>query len=178
MKKTILLLCVSAMSFQQAQAFNGSDVIRVFAGLMDGIIHKDNLNYLLGCMSGTDALVNDVLNAVKHFKEGGTIGIGEGIMDIGQFLKDLPPTCSNCGGIPEDFAKLGQFFAIFGNPKLLSERLTYNLFWYWAEINGDIQTAIKDWDSGDYYGFGDKVGEALAMAIGDHSTMAHEHTFM
>lgn len=86
-KKTVLVvLSVAMINLQQAQAFSGSDVIRVFAGLMDGIIHKDNLDYLMGCMSGTDNLVSDVENAVTHFKQGGTIGIGEGVMDIGKFL--------------------------------------------------------------------------------------------
>ena len=176
LKKTVLLLCVSAMSFQQAHAFDGLDVIRVFAGLMDGILHKDNLDYLLGCMSGTQNLVVDIENAVEHFQKGGAIGIGEGIMDIGQFLKDLPPTCYNCGGIPEDFAKLGDFFAIFGNPSLLASRISYNLLWYYTEINTDIQAALANWNKADYFGFGDKLGEALALAIGDHS--ARVPTFM
>ena len=48
-----------------AQAFNGVDVIKVFAGIMDGILHKDNLNYLLGCMTGTDALVVDVQTVAR-----------------------------------------------------------------------------------------------------------------
>ena len=168
-KKTLLLVCVAAMSIEQASAFNGSDVIRVFAGLMDGIIHKNNLNYLLGCMSGTDSLVSDIQNAVAHFKQGGTIGIGQGIMDIGKFIQDLPPTCYNCGGIPDDFKKFGQFFAIFGNPKLLSERISYNLLWHFSEINGDIKTALADWDKGLYFEFGDKIGEALVRAIGDEA---------
>ena len=86
-KKTIFAAGIALMSFQQpVNAFNGGDVIRVFAGMMDGILHKDNLNYLLGCMSGTDALVGDIESAVVHFKAGGTIGIGQGIMDNGKFL--------------------------------------------------------------------------------------------
>ncbi len=97
------------------------------------------------------------------------MGIGKGIMDIGKFLQDLPPTCYNCGGIPEDFHKLGQFFAIFGNPTLLMQRISYNLLWYYSEINADISQALQDWDQADYFGFGDKIGEALALAIGDHS---------
>ena len=137
---------------------------------MDGILHKDNLDYLLGCMSGTDSLVVDIENAVTHFKEGGTMGIGRGIMDIGKFLQDLPPTCYNCGGIPEDFQKLGQFFAIFGNPTLLMQRISYNLLWYYSDINGAIQQSIVDWDAALYYEFGKDVGKALVFAIGDHST--------
>ena len=85
-KKTIFTAAIAAMSFNQAQAFNGLDVVRVFAGVMDGILHTDNLPYLLGCMNGTDSMVNDIENMVAHFKKGGAIGIGEGIMDIGLFL--------------------------------------------------------------------------------------------
>ncbi len=87
-KKTLLAVGIALMSLtaQPVAAFNGMDVVRVFAGLMDGIIHKDNLDYLMGCMTGTDSMVADIENAVTHFKQGGTIGIGEGIMDIGKFL--------------------------------------------------------------------------------------------
>jgi hypothetical protein len=171
-KKTLIAVGIALMSLtaQPVAAFNGMDVVRVFAGLMDGIIHKDNLDYLMGCMTGTDSMVADIENAVTHFKQGGTIGIGEGIMDIGKFLQDLPPACYNCGGIPDDFAKLGQFFSIFGNPSLLSQRLAYNLLWYYSQINADVQTAIKDWDSGDYFNFGEEIGEALVLALGDHSS--------
>ena len=87
MTKSLLAIFVMAMlTCQQVQAFGATDVIKVFAGLMNGILHKDNLDYLLHCMSGTDALVEDVVLMVKHFKEGGATGIGEGIMDIGKFL--------------------------------------------------------------------------------------------
>ena len=175
--KTLTVLFVaSIMTVTQVNAFSGGDVIRVFAGLMDGILHKDNLTYLLGCMSGTDALVVDIENAVTHFKQGGTMGIGQGIMDIGKFLQDLPPTCYNCGGIPEDFKALGDFFSIFGNPSLLAQRISYNLLWYYSEINGDIQEALADWDKGLYFEFGFNIGEALVRAIGDEAAYV-ERTF-
>ncbi len=156
--------------------FGPMDVVYVFAGIMDGILHTDRLDYLLGCMNGTDALVVDVENAVQHFKEGGNIGIGQGIMAIGKFIQDLPPTVYYCGGIPDDFNKLGQFFSIFGNPSLLSQRITYNLLWYYSSINGAIQEAIKDWDQGLYYEFGEEIGDALVLALGDHSTFISQPT--
>ena len=137
---------------------------------MDGILHTDNENYLLGCMSGTDALVVDIENAVTHFKQGGTIGIGEGIMDIGKFLQDLPPTCYNCGGIPDDFTRLGNFFSIFGNPTLLAQRISYNLLWYYSDIMTDVNAALTFYSQGQYFNFGDKIGEALVLAVGDHSS--------
>ena len=178
-KKTLFAVGIAVMTLcTPTAAFNGSDVIKVFAGLMDGIIHKDNLDYLMGCMSGTDALVQDVENMVTHFKQGGTTGIGEGIMDVGLFLQHLPPTCYNCGAIPDDFKKLGDFFAIFGTPSLLAQRISYNLLWYYSDIKTDIDTAITDWDTSLYFEFGEKVGEALVLAIGDHSTSEPTPAFL
>ena len=169
-KKTIFTAAIAAMSVNQAVAFDGVDVIRVFAGVMDGILHTDNLNYLLGCMNGTDALVGDVEDMVTHFKKGGSIGIGEGIMDIGKFLQDLPPTVYYCGGIPDDFTRLGNFFSIFGNPTLLAQRISYNLLWYYTDINANISDALKHWDAAEYYAFGKSLGNALVLALGDHSS--------
>ena len=117
-------------------------------------------------MTGTDSLVVDMEQAVEHFKAGGAVNIGEGIMAIGKFIQDLPPTVYNCGGIPDDFKKLGDFFSIFGNPSLLAQTISYNLLWNYSAINADIQAAIQAWDSGRYFDFGDQIGEALVLAIG------------
>ena len=161
-------------NLQGNATFGPLDVVNVFAGIMDGILHTDHLDYLLSCMNGTEALVTDVENMVTHFKEGGPVGIAHGIMDIGKFLQDLPPTVYYCGGIPDDFNKLGNFFSIFGDPAALSSRITYNLLWYYGDINGAIQAAIRNWDNGLYYNFGKELGNALVFAIGDHSKFTTE----
>ena len=96
-KRTVLALTLAAASLnaqeiikadylQGNSTFGPLDVVRVFAGVMDGILHTDHLDYLLSCMNGTEALVTDVENMVTHFKEGGSVGIAHGIMDIGKFL--------------------------------------------------------------------------------------------
>ena len=182
-KRTVLALTIAAATMNaqeiiQEDAIQGNstfgplDVVGVFAGIMDGILHTDRLDYLLSCMNGTESLVTDVENMVIHFKEGGAIGIGQGIMDIGKFLQDLPPTVYYCGSIPEDLSKLAKFISIFGDPAALSERITYNLLWYYSDINGSIQAAIKNWDNGLYYDFGKELGNALVQAIGDHSAIS------
>ena len=184
-KRTVLALTLAAAAINAQEitpiengalqgnlTFGPLDVVRVFAGIMDGILHTDHLDYLLTCMNGTESLVGDVESMVTDFKQGNSVGIAHGIMDIGKFLQDLPPTVYYCGGIPDDFTKLGKFFSIFGDASALSQRITYNLLWYYAGINGAIQTALKDWDIGLYYEFGKQLGNALVLAIGDHSTFS------
>jgi hypothetical protein len=171
-KKTILTVLGTALCLQSATAsnFTASDVIEVFAGVMNGIVHEDHLDYLLGCMNGTEALVTDMEDAVADFEEGTFWSITAGILDLKQFIADIPPTLSNCGGIPDDFAKLGNFFSIFGNTTLLTERVTYNMLWYYSDIETDLGQALTYWNQADYFDFGDKVGDALVLAVGDHSS--------
>ena len=98
-KRTVLAITLAAAALNAQEitpikidalqgnaTFGPLDVVRVFAGVMDGILHTDHLDYLLSCMNGTESLVTDVENMVTHFKEGGSVGIAHGIMDIGKFL--------------------------------------------------------------------------------------------
>ena len=172
-KKTILALlgAVALCSHQTtAQNFTAGDVIEMFAGVMNGIVHEDHLNYLLGCMNGTEAIVTDVEDAVQEFSQGTFWSITEGILDIKQLIVDIPFTITNCGDIPQDFEKLGNFFSIFGNMTLLTQRVTYNLIWYYSDIMMDVNAALAFYGNEDYFNFGDKLGDALVLACGDHSS--------
>ena len=46
MQKSLLVIALAFLCFSSVQAVTGSDIIAVFAGLMNGIIHKDELAYL------------------------------------------------------------------------------------------------------------------------------------
>ena len=170
-KKTLLFTVLGAAFTTQiaAQNITAGDVIEIFAGVMNGIVHEDHLDYLMGCMSGTEGLVGDIENAVADFEEGTFWSISAGILDIKQFIEDIPQTITNCSGIPDDFQKLGDFFSIFGNFTLLTQRVTYNLLWYYSDIMTDLNQAVTYWNQADYFDFGDKVGDALVLACGDHS---------
>ncbi len=163
--KTFAVLAIAVLCFQSVQAFNATDAIAVVAGVMNGILHKDNYQYLLGCMNGTEALVVDIEDAVRDFEKGGYMGIGEGIMDIGKFIEDLPPTVYYCDGIPDDFKRLGEFFSIFGNFTLLTDTVSHNMIWHYKEIKGDINLAVQDFHDEKYFDCGDEIGEALVVAL-------------
>ena len=144
----------------------------MFAGVMNGIVHEDHLNYLLGCMNGTEKIVTDVEDAVHEFSQGTFWSVTAGILDLKMLIVDIPLTITNCGDIPQDFTKLFNFFTIFGNMTLLTQRVTYNMIWYYSDIMVDVNAAIAFYVAEDFYNFGDKVGDALVLACGDHSSEA------
>ncbi len=72
MQKTFVLLALTAVA--AVNAISGTDVVYIVGGLMEGIIHKDDLAELEKCMTGTEGLATDIENCVTHFEEGTTAG--------------------------------------------------------------------------------------------------------
>jgi hypothetical protein len=147
-----------------------TDTINLMSGVMNGIIHEDHIEYFLGCVNASENMVGDIENMVLHFSCPTFWGITEGLMDIKHFvLDDLPSAIVNCGDIPQDFKKLDEFFSIFGNTTLLTQRVTYNFLWYYSQIIGHFNQAGTYWDQGEFFNCGTMLGETLVDTVGDHS---------
>ena len=157
-------MCLAALCIHSTVALTGGDVVTIVAGIMDGVIHKDDLAELQTCMTGADSLTDEFESAVADFEAGGIQGITQGIMEVAQIFNDLPQDLGNCVSISDDLSKLGDQLKIFLQPTLLIKTVSYNLVWHYSEINGDIQTALTDYNSMDYFGFGEQLGEALVLA--------------
>ena len=146
------------------------DTFHFLAGVFEGIVKADHVNETLGCINGTESLVGDIETMIGDFMLPTFWNILDGINEIKKFIfVDLPRTVENCGDIPEDFQRLGQFFSVFGNTTLLEERLTNNLLWYYSDIMTDVDAGLNFYSQCQYLNFGEKIGEALVLAVGDHS---------
>ena len=166
----LLAATPSAYASWDAKNITIDDTIHLLAGVMNGIIHEDHIDYMLGCVNGTEAMVGDIESMVSDFGSGTFWGITDGLLDIKRFVtQDLPIAIVDCGDIPDDFTKLDQFFSIFSNSTLLSQRVTYNFLWYYSQIMTNFNAAEAAWNAGLYFECGTKLGDALVDAVGDHS---------
>lgn len=161
LKAAVLALCGTG-----ALAFSGNDAVQVVAGLMDGVIQKDDLNQLQTCLTNADQLTTQIQQVVSDFEKGGMSGIMAGITILGQIITALPQDLHNCENIQGDLTKLEQWASIFAHPETLAERVAENMFEHFSEIMGDVNTAMADWNKADYFNFGDQVGTALIAATG------------
>ena len=75
MKSTFALAALAAST--SAIDFNGS--IQFVAGLMDGLIGKNDLPELQQCMQDDQALVNDINTAIADFEQGSVQSIIAGV---------------------------------------------------------------------------------------------------
>lgn len=142
MLKSLTVLFFASMAVHTTYALSGTDVIKITAGLIDGVVHKDDLNVLLNCFQGADSLTGDFEAMVNDFKLGGISGISNGIQVMATIIQELPNDLQTCSSIEDDLTKMGQWAEIFLHPVDLMKRVSYNLLWNFSEINGDIQTAL------------------------------------
>ncbi|CDW82544.1 UNKNOWN [Stylonychia lemnae] len=161
--KSLTLLLVATIA-TQTYALTGSQVIEIVAGMMDGVIHKDDLAELQACMQGADQLTDEFDTAVSDFEQGGITGYTSAIEVVAQIINQLPQDLNQCTSIDGDLSKLGDWAKIFLQPTVLLERVSYNLLVHFSEINGDIQTALTDYKSQQFFNFGEVMGEALVLA--------------
>jgi hypothetical protein len=170
---TAAILLTSGVQAWTPRNLTIDDTIHLMAGVMNGIVHEDHINYFLTCVNGTENMVTDIEDMVYHFSWPTFWGITEGLNDIKRFvLEDLPSAIVNCGEVPRDFIKLDEFFSVFSNTTLLSQRVSYNFLWYYSQIMSHFNEAGTQWDQGQFFNCGTMLGEALVDAVGDHSQSA------
>jgi hypothetical protein len=54
--------------------------------------------------------------------------------------------------------------AVFANPLIFLEKVGFNIFWHFRDITTDISKAKADWDTENFFEFGEFVGQIIAMA--------------
>ena len=164
MFKSLTVLFFASLAVHSTIALTGQDVIKITAGMIEGVVHKDDLNVLQNCFQDADSLTGDFQQMVTDFKTGGVSGLSNGIQVMAKILQELPNDLQTCQSIEDDLTKMGQWAEIFVHPVALMKRVSYNLLWHFSEINGDIQLALQDWDANKFYEFGEQVGETLVFA--------------
>ena len=168
-KVSVLLTVLATVS---AQNITENDVISLVAGMMNGIVHQDHLDYMLGCMTGTEGMAADIENALAEFSHGDVYSIAEGLLDFYDMISLIPAAAHNCGSIPDDINKMMNFFSVFNNATLLYQRLEYNLLWNYSDIMAHATQAMTDYANADFFDLGDNLGDALVLAVGDNEVPA------
>ena len=100
--------------------------------------------------------------------------IGEAFKFFGDVAVKIPGTiaeCESCAGIIQDFKNMA---TIFANPIFFLEKVGFNIFWHFRDITNDISKAKDDWNSENFFEFGEFVGKVIAMAT--HRRLAGRFT--
>ena len=174
----LIFACVSAETFNldftpevtideaDILKFGVTDVPKFVAGMVMGIIHKNDMSEIEKCFAGSTDLTNAIIQAVKDFSSGGMTGILAGLKDIGVIVMLMPDAFSHCTNISDDLTKLKKWAAIFTHPADLASTIAKNLLFHFSEITKAVSAGVKDFKAQQYFDSGNDFGTALTLAIG------------
>ena len=117
---------------------DAAGVEEFIAGLISGLVKKDDLPEIQKCLANSESLEVEITNALSDMAKGDLQDVIKGVQELGQILKELPTDLKDCESIEEDILKIEAWGQIFLNPVTLMATLTKNLLANWSAIYADI----------------------------------------
>ncbi len=164
MFKTLFTVTIAALA-STSYTFGVDDTIATLAGFMSAVVHKDHLNEMLTCATDAELLTGDVEALIADVESLTFSGIFKAIETTGKIFGEAPFVLRECENLQDDLKTLGEQAKIFLNIGELTERITKNYVWHYGELMTDIANAKADAAAGQYYNFGEQIGEAVMVAL-------------
>ena len=136
------------------------------SGLLKGAIDAEIVaGSITGCIKDASIIAGDAKGAYTDFKKKDFKDIVAGIEYIGDALMAVRNLQADCHNFFADFDKLEEMSAIIANPADLVYEVDKHLIFNGVEIKDDIYAGVDLYSKNDVYGFGEKVGDALAKLV-------------
>lgn len=164
MNKLFTLVLVSTLAIS-TYALQAPEAIAVLAGFMTAIVQKDSLKEIQTCAVDGDLLVTDVESLITDVESFSFSGFYKAIETTGKIYGEAPFILRECENLQDDLKTIETQAAIFTNLGQLTERITKNYVWHYTEIMTAINTANTDAAAGNYFGFGENIGDAVFIAL-------------
>ena len=146
------------MSIEGAELFT--------AGLIEGLIGKDDLPEIQKCLKNTEALEQEITNAISDLSKGDLGDIIKAVQEIGQIVRELPADLDDCQNIQGDVTKITTWAKQFANPVTLVTKLTQNLLANWKTIQTDVTKTSTDYTAEQYEACGEDVADIVVLSLG------------
>ena len=165
-KLLVTLGIVALTTTTQAATVTSLNAVSFIAGLMDGVIHKDNLQELQQCLTNVEHVALEVEEIYAAFTSLSLLGIAKAIEDLEDIATYIAVEGQQCESIIPDVDRFRKWAAIFTTPGELMTRLAMNVPAHFNEILVDVQEANIDYEKGDFFECGENLGEAMVLAVG------------
>jgi len=124
-------------------------------------------------MTDAETVMTDVEMSVADFRKGGLSNIVSGLKDIGDILEGIQKDMSDCANIKADWGKMTGMIASFKSPWSFAYHVGKDLVVNGKDIYYEIDTAIADYDQGQWEPFGYQIGTAAAkLLVGEEEKKA------
>ena len=136
------------------------------AGLMLGLIKKNDLPEIQKCLQNSSSLEVEITNAVSDISKGDIPDIIKGVQEIGQIVKELPTDLADCKNLTADIQKIEAWATIFSDPKKLLPTLAENVIHNFGQISSDVSKVSTDFSGKSYENAGEDIADILVESVG------------
>ena len=137
----------------------------IVGGFLKGAIDAEGFTDIDSCIKDAETVFGDAKVAVADFKKGGAAGAISGLKEIADMMKVVQSGMKDCSSIKADWEKLVKMISIFDSPTSFAYHVGKDLIVNGKQIYGEINTAVKDYEAGNWGDFGYQIGEAAAKTI-------------
>lgn len=144
------------------------EAAEIVAGLMMGLVEKDNQDALAECFYDFDEFVYDIDAAWKMIATKSFVGLINGFDLLASTVATIPRDLENCYAAKEDVAAVEKWAAQFLHPKDLVGEITWNIEHHLPSLGLDLAKAKMMYANQEYYEFGEELGIMLAIVTVPH----------
>ena len=153
-------------------------VLQIIAGFLDAVGTKTNETEIVSCLTDLDSVDSSITSAVAELKLMTWDSVEAGIRDVANALEVVPNAMNACAGsVPEDEQLVKGLLAKFEHPSTFFFQVELHLMVDGVDILSNVNGAISDWNSGDWFGFGSDLGTAMVLVVdGGVQKLSAAHT--
>ena len=140
-------------------------LVAIVQGVLKGALHAEHFDDINTCIADAEHVFGDAENAYQDFKAGGADKVIAGIKELADLLKTVKSGMADCSSLTADWAKLEEMIKVFSSPSSFAYHVGKDLMVNGKDIFSEIETAVTDYESGNWEDFGYQVGEAAAKTI-------------
>ena len=151
--------------YEQKYNLGVMDAEMFVAGLIEGLIQKDDLPEIKKCMTNTETVSVEVTRIVNEMSAGTMAAILEGVKDIYALINELPTDLKDCENIQGDITKVTNWAAQFLTPTGLT-KVVENVMANWSGVQADIAAINSNIQSSKYEAAGESTADVIILAAG------------
>ena len=166
--KTFALAALAAA----ASATTWEDDVAIVAGVIYGITEADHLTELQGCLKENAIFAKDLGTAIEEFMhvDGDMRNLIVAFRLIGNVLHHMPEDIQYCKNVGADWGTFVAWCDEFLKPIGLIETIAYNAIHNPIKVAEGVMKAKKDWNSGNYFTFGEDLSKDLFFLTLPHTS--------
>lgn len=163
MKYAVLAgLLLASASAADNQPETAQKYVQIVEGFLMGTLDAEGFTDIEKCIGDGSTIIKDAEDAYNHLSKSDLSDKIKGVEDIADAVKAIASAMQDCSSIKADWEKLIKMAAIFKSPVSFAWHVGGDIIHNGVKITEEVETAISDYKSENWYDFGKQCGEAAA----------------